>query len=146
MADLVHVHFTLSPDSPREKNIIDILDRLPNRQVKSYIMSLMEGQAELPQMAAEVHALAVHFGVGVEVGFNKSTSTVATAQQLPGQVSISDIDDLAPIDTAKNTDAENTAPVVGAEELEEPAVDAAEDTRDMPDEVLGFIGGLNEWE
>lgn len=152
-----HVHFTLSPDNPREKKIIEILEKLPNRQEKSFIVSLIEGQAELQKIAAEVHALAMHFGISgldMEVDFTKFTSKqkdlTNETEQLPGQVCVYDIDEQPQtiIKQVREPRPKSTAATRKPDpQINEPLNRGkqAEDSTDMPDAVVGFMGNFSDW-
>ena len=141
MAKDKHVHFILSPDNPREKKIIELLAKLPNRQEKSFIVSLIEGQAQMARMAVEVHALAAHFGLApVEVDLEGESTSMPkapaqAAEQMPGQVSVYDV-----VQTPAAA-----RPV--RESKPKPACAGGHDSGqdDMPEAVLGFMGSLNNW-
>jgi hypothetical protein len=141
MAELKHVHFTLNPNNTRDSKAINILEQLPERQTKNFFLSLLENRSDMAQIAQEVHALAVHFGVSVEARAVEVTPLpVQQNRQLDGQLGVEDLQ--MGTEVNDDTDFEISAQAVSDIDAGD---DDSQENDELPEGVMDFISGMSDW-
>lgn len=140
MVKLKDVHFTLNPKNTRDNKVIKILEQLPERQTKNFFISLIESRSDMAQIAQEVHALAVHFGVSVKIQRAEPAPAQQT-RQLDGQIGV---DDLKTIMEENNNISEVEPSAQEDADVDFREADRQEDD-ELPEGVMDFISGMSDW-
>ena len=139
MVKLKDVHFTLNPKNTRDNKVIKILEQLPERQTKNFFISLIESRNDMAQIAQEVHALAMHFGVSVKI----QTAEPSPAQQnrQDGQIGVDDLKTI--LEEDKNISEVEPSTQEDAD-VDFGDSDSQEDD-ELPEGVMDFISGMSDW-